>query len=119
VNVAANMLHETQGYLAQGDLVLEDGLRWSELGLECCWREVHESQYLALNVFFLTKLRHERRTGRREAIRAFQLFLPDPAGRYPWEPGCAKMMRDAQPLLFQPFDPAQLKRGPLAALMRM
>lgn len=116
-NGAANILHEAQEHLARGDLVLEDGLRWDALGFECCWRRVHESQYLGLNMFFLTKLRHERRAGRREAVEAYQLFLPDDGGRYPWDPGCK--VRETQPLLFEPFDPEQLKRGPLAALMRM
>ena len=116
-NGAANMLHEAQEHIARGDLVLADELRWDGLGFECCWRRVHESQYLALNMFFLTKLRHERRTGRREAVEAYQLFLPDDDGRYPWDPGCK--VAKSQPLLFQPFDPDQLKRGPLAALMRM
>jgi hypothetical protein len=116
---AAHLLHEAQEHLARGDLVLEDGLRWEGLGLECCWRRVHESQYLALNLFFLTKLRHERRSGRREALAAYQLFLPDRAGRYPWDRSCEAGVRRSQPLLFEPFDPEQLKRGPLAALMRM
>ena len=116
---AANILHDAQAYVRRGDLVLEDGLRWNGLEFDCCWRRVHESQYLALNVFFLTKLRHERRTRKREALEAYQLFLPDHAGRYPWEDGCADLVRAAQPLLFEPFDPEQLRRGPLAALMRM
>lgn len=116
---AANMLHEAQEHMARGDLVLSDGLRWDGLGFECCWRRVDESQYLALNMFFLTKLRHQQRTGRREAVEAYQLFLPDNQDRYPWEPGCAKGVRDCQPLLFEPHDPEQLKCGPLAALMRM
>ncbi|WP_337186897.1 DUF4262 domain-containing protein [Phenylobacterium sp.] len=114
---AANLLHEAQAHLARRDLVLEDGLRWDAPGFECCWRRVHESQHAALNVFFLAKLRHEHRTGRREAIETYQLFLPDNEGRYPWDAGCR--VRESQPLLFEPFDPAQLKRGPLAALMRM
>jgi hypothetical protein len=118
-HMAANILHETQAYLARGDLVLEDGLRWNDLGLDGCWRRVHESQYLALNVFFLTKLRHERRSGRREAVDAYQFFRPDQEGRYPWEPGCNRVVRDCQPMLFEPHHPDQLRRGPLAALMRM
>lgn len=119
VNIAANILHESQAFLARGDLVLKDGLRWNGLGPEVCWRRVHESHYLALNMFFLAKLRHETLTGRREAVEAFQAFLPDRAGRYPWEAGCDKDFRGTQPPLFEPFDPAQLKRGPLAALMRV
>lgn len=117
-DMAANILHEAQAYLARGDLALQDGLQWSVLGIECCWRRVDESQYLGLNVFRLAKLRHEQRIGRREAVEAYQLFLPDNDGRYPWEPGCATEMRDLQPLLFEPFDP-NAKRGPLATLMRM
>ncbi|MDZ4370878.1 MAG: DUF4262 domain-containing protein [Phenylobacterium sp.] len=114
---AANMLHEARDHMARGDLVLADDLRWDGLGFECCWRRVHESQYLALNMFLLAKLRHERRTGRREAVETYQLFLSDDEDRYPWDEGCK--VRAAQPLLFLPFDPAQLKRGPLAAIMRM
>lgn len=116
---AANILHEAQEHMARGDLILEDGLRWDALGFEACWRRVDESQYLALNLFFLTKLRRERRDGSRDAVEAFQLFLPDNEGHYPWEDGCAKGVRETQPLLFEPFDPAQCKRGPLAALMRI
>jgi hypothetical protein len=97
----------------------QGGLRWSGLGTDVCWRRVHESQYLGLNVFRLAKLRHERRTGRREALEAYQLFFPDHDGRYPWELGCHEIIRNMQPLLFEPFSEASLRRGPLAALMRM
>jgi hypothetical protein len=119
VNYAANILHEAQDHIRRGDLVLSDGLRWETPDLKACWRRVHESQYLGLNVFRLAKLRHERRSGRREALTAYQLFLPDHDGRYPWESDCHEIMRNMQPLLFEPFSEAQLKRGPLAALMRM
>jgi hypothetical protein len=117
-NGAANMLRDALALVRSGDLVLSDDLKWNGLGFECCWRKVHESQFLALNLFFLTKLRHELRTGRREALDAYQLFLPDNAGRYPWEPGCADMLRRTQPLLFEPFNGEELRSGPLAALMR-
>ncbi len=118
-DMAANLLHEAQAHMTSGRLTPEDGLRWDDDGFECCWRRVHESQYLGLNVFRLAKLRHEKKIGRREAVEAYQLFLPDNEGRYPWEPGCASGVRDVQPLLFEPFDPNRPKRGPLAALMRM
>jgi hypothetical protein len=116
---AAKILQDAQARIASGDLVLKDGLRWNDLGFECCWRKVDESQYLALSVMRLTKLRHARRLGRREALEAYQLFVPDAAGRYAWEPGCAKGVRDSQPLLFEPFDLTAAKSGPLAALTRM
>jgi hypothetical protein len=119
VNYAANILHEAQDYIRRGDLVLADGLRWDAPDLKACWRQVHESQYLGLNVFRLAKLRHERRSGRREALDAYQLFLPDHDGHYPWEPGCHEIMRNMQPLLFEPLSEEQLRRGPLAALMRL
>lgn len=118
-NGAANILRDALARVRSGELVLEDGLRWDGLGFECCWRKVHESQFMALNVMFVTKLRDEHRTGRRRALESFQLFLPDDGGRYPWEPGCREGLVRTQPLLFEPFDPEQLKRGPLAALMRM
>jgi hypothetical protein len=119
VNYAANILHEAQDHIRRGELVLADGLRWETPDLKACWRQVHESQYLGLNVFRLAKLRHERRTGRREALTAYQLFLPDHDGLYPWESGCHEIMRNMQPLLFEPFNEKQPRGGPLAALMRM
>jgi hypothetical protein len=118
-DMAAHLLHDAVDIMRSGRLMPEDGLRWNNEGLECCCRLVHESQYLGLNVFRLAKLRHQQKIGRREAVAAYQLFLPDNDGRYPWEPGCASGVREAQPLLFEPFDPNPRKRGPLAALMRM
>jgi len=116
---AANLLHVAQAHVKSGQVVPQDGLRWTDDGFECCWRRVHESQYLGLNVFRLAKLRHEQRIGRREAVEAYQIFVPDDAGRYPWEPDCTPAVRDVQPLLFEAFDPNPPKRGALATLMRM
>lgn len=116
-DIAAGLLHEACAHLTHGDLILEDGLRWKLFDRELCWRKVDESQYLGLSVFRLAKLRHERRLGRREAIDAYQLFMPDNSGRYPWEPGCDKIMRDTQPLLFEPFNDHPPRTGPLARLM--
>lgn len=116
---AANLLNAAQAQVRAGQLVAEDGLRSTDEGFEYCWRRVHESQYLGLNAFRLAKLRHEQRLGRREAVEAYQLVVPDGEGRYPWDPACAKSVRDVQPLLFEPFDPNPPKRGPLATLMRM
>ena len=117
-DTAANLLHEAQGQLTSGELRLEDGLSWTIREVNACWRKVDESQYMGLNVFRLAKLRHEQKVGRREAVDAYQLFLPDHAGRYPWEPGCDKIMRDMQPLLFEPFTPHPPKIGPLARIIR-
>lgn len=117
-DMAANLLHEAQGCIASGELVLNDGLEWTTHGVNGCWRKVEESQYLALNVFRLAKLRHERKAGRAEAVDAYQLFLPDHAGRYPWEPGCDKIMCDMQAPLFEPFNARPPKGGALAKIMR-
>jgi hypothetical protein len=118
-DMAANLLHEAQEYVARGEVKPSDGLRWDALGFEVCFRRVDEEQYLALGALRLSKLRHEQLVGRREAVETYQLFLPDEADLYPWEPGCQKSVIDNQPLLFQPFDRDQGKRGALAALMRM
>jgi hypothetical protein len=117
VDVPKALLQVAMDQIRQGDLVLRDELQWSDRGLEGCWRRVHESQYLGLSVFRLAKLRHEKRMGRREALAAYQFFIPDSSGRYPWEPSCASDVKSCQPLLFEPFD--MNARGPLAALMRM
>ncbi|MEW5687450.1 MAG: DUF4262 domain-containing protein [Pseudomonadota bacterium] len=118
-DMAANLLNEVREHLARGELKLSDGLRWNALGFEVCARRVDDGQYLALNALRLSKLRHEALTGRREAVESYQLFLPDNAGRYPWEPDCEKSVVAAQPQLFKPFEQTQRERGPLAALMRM
>lgn len=119
VTVAYNLLADMQARVRSGEIAPVDGFRWQHQGFECCFRQVHESQYLALNAFFVTKMRRERRTGRREAVKAYQIFLPDRAGRYPWDRGCDRTMIDLQPPLFQAFDERQLRRGPLSALMRI
>lgn len=116
-DIAAALLNEAQGCLARGELTLTDGLGWNLLEKEFCWRKVDESQYLGLSVFRLAKLRHHKRLGRREPVAAYQLFMPDHNGRYPWEPGCHKIMRNTQPLLFKPLNEAPPRTGPLARLM--
>lgn len=118
-DMAANVLHAAREHLARDELKLTDGLRWDALGFEVCWRRVDEELYLALGALRLAKLRHEVLSGRRQAVETYQLFLPDDAGRYPWETGCDRGFALTQPPLFQPFDWAQRERGPLAALMRM
>lgn len=116
---AARLLDDALAHIANGDLAVADGTRWTGPDFQCCWRRVHESQYLGLGVFRLAKLRHEAKVGRREPLDAYQAFVPDDAGRYPWEPDCRPGVRDCQPLLFEPFDPNPPKRGPLATLRRM
>lgn len=106
-DIARTHLVEVQQRLRKGELTLEDGLRWSGLGFEVCWRSVHESQYLGFNWFYLAKEVREEWTGRREPVPVFQMFVADPAGLYPWEAGCDQDFRELQPMLSLAFDPAQ------------
>ncbi len=101
-------LIDVRSYLADGRLTLQDGLRWDGLGFEVCWRRVHESHFLGFGWFDVAKRIREQRTGERVAVEAFQMFIPDAAGLYPWEPGCDREVRAFQPMLFLPFDPGQI-----------
>lgn len=96
----AGMLIEIQCHLRDGRLVLEDGLRWNELGYELCWRRVHPHQYLGLNWLHLAKEVREERTGQRNEVDVFQAFVSDEAGLYPWDEGCDPDFRDLQPQLY-------------------
>ncbi|MBI1199390.1 MAG: DUF4262 domain-containing protein [Phenylobacterium sp.] len=102
---AARLIAEAQACIATTNLSLEDGLLWNDLGFECCWRRVSESQYLGFQWFYFTKWYYESRASRREPVECFQLFSPDNAGRFPWEDGCSEGVRRCQPQLFRPFDP--------------
>lgn len=111
----ASMLVDVRSYLRDGVVTPSDGRRWDGLGFEVCFRAVHETQYLGFNWFYLAKEIREERTGRREAFPAYQLFVPDDDGRYPWEDGCDKLFADAQPQLFLPLDVEPTTRRLLAA----
>ena len=111
----ARFLEETRAHLADGRLVLSDGLRWDALGLEGCWRKVHESQVMGFQWLLLAKAHAEERAGRRVGIDAFQFVVPDNRGRYPWDDGCDKGLRTSQPQLHLPLDLSKLPRSALAA----
>jgi hypothetical protein len=102
---AADLLHDTRGFLERSELVLTDGSKWNGLGVECCWRRVHPSHVQASNVLLLMKQRVERLTGGREFPETYQLFLPDRNGKYPWDHGCDRSVAAVQPMLFEPFHP--------------
>jgi len=111
----ARMLVDVQAALRDGSLVLTDGLRWDGLGYEVCFRAVHETQYLGFNWFYVAKEIRQERTGKREAFPAYQLIVPDDAGRYPWDAGCDPEYADVQPQLFLPLDEEPNTRRVLAA----
>ncbi|MFL5295848.1 MAG: DUF4262 domain-containing protein [Phenylobacterium sp.] len=112
---AAKILGDARRQLADGRLALREGLIWNDLGFPCCWRRVHESQVMGFNWMRFAKAHAEVKAGRRVDIDAYQLFLSDEAGRYPWDAGCDRGMRDMQPLLFLPLD---LDHPPGRALAR-
>lgn len=113
---ALRLVSDVAKHVVAGTLVLQDGLRRADLGppFELCFRRVNPDQYLGFGWFYLTKRYYEQQTGRREAIDAYQIFLPDRNGRYPWEEGCIEGARDSQPRLFLPFDPHLPAAGALA-----
>jgi hypothetical protein len=113
------MLAEIQRHLGDGGPVLHDGLRWDGLGPELCWRRVHPQQYLGVDWMHLAKDIREARTGHREAVEVFQAFVPDEAGRYPWEDGCDPDFRALQPLLYLPPEEEPHARRMLAAAGRL
>jgi hypothetical protein len=81
-----------------------DGVRWSGLieGFDCLPRTVHESQMIREH--FNSALWYRRhRTGDDSALRAMQLFWPDPGGLFPWEEGSDPEVRASQPALYLPL----------------
>jgi hypothetical protein len=110
---AVRLVSDAQASIAAANLTLADGLRWDGLGFETCWRRVDEGQYLGFQWFYFAKWYYEQRTGRRDPVECYQLFLPDRAGRYPWEAGCLDGVRRCQPQLFRPFDPGATGGGAL------
>jgi len=108
VTDAAKLVDFVREGVQEQRLSLRDGLRW-RFGEgerdEVCLRQVDESQYLGFGWFALAKEYRHRRTGRRQLVRAFQVFLPDFSCRYPWEHGCDELSRAMQPRLYLPMDP--------------
>lgn len=120
-DAAARLLMDAREDLVARTLSLSDGARWRAIGpdAELCWRRVHDSHLLGFEWRYVAEER-DRRLGRaRTATETYQLFLPDAAGRYPWDPGCAAGVRDIQPLLFEPLDLQRLPRRMLAAAGRV
>jgi hypothetical protein len=75
------------------------------LGFPICWRKVHESQVMGFQWMRYAKAHAEAQAGSRVDVEAYQLFLADVSGLYPWEEGCHPGMVERQPLLFMPLDP--------------
>lgn len=96
-----NMLWEVFRQVRDGR-AMTDGARWSGLieGFDCISRPVHNSQIP--NHMLSSSWYKEYRTGS-EDIDAYQMFWPGKNdGLFPWEPGCAEIVRDSQPALYLP-----------------
>ena len=111
---ASRILADVRDHLADGRLALHEGLTWDGLGFEGCWRRVHPSQVMGFQWMLLAKSHAEANAGHRVDIEAYQFFLADRDGRYPWDNDCLPIVRDSQPLLYLPLDEDNFPPRPLA-----
>ncbi len=107
----ARMLETARTHIVDGRLRVADGLAWDGLGFPTCWRRVHESQVMGFQWLLLAKAHAEALAGERLTVEAYQMFAPDAAGRYPWDPGYDRRLRKLQPLLYEPLDLARKAGG--------
>lgn len=80
-------------------LVLEDGTLWKIEEFEGVWRRVHPIQIRDAEWFNCARRYRRERTGS-EDFEAYQLFVPDEGGKYPWEEGFDEEFRHYQPELY-------------------
>jgi hypothetical protein len=94
----------------QGGLVLCDLMPWSLEGFEGTWRRV-DRMHTDYEEWFTCARRYRReRTGNQD-FEAFQLFIPDETGKYPWDDGFDEAWRHYQRELYLPtpiFGPGEL-----------
>ena len=85
-----------------GELAVEDGLRWEPCGYgPYVWRKVNWLR-LTDEWFLMAKYRRWERTGSGAGLRAYQLVLPDVNGLFPWEPGYDEAFGACSPKLWRP-----------------
>ena len=90
--------------IKSGKVKVTDGVRWCGLieGFDCVSRPVHRSQ-IRREVFNSAMWYRRHRAGSRCRIKAYQLFWPGKSNAlYPWDRGCAKIVRASQPQLYLP-----------------
>ena len=103
--IANGLLWEAHRQLKAGELMLRDKAAWSldwEDGPQFAWRAVHPSQ-IRRDHFNIAIWYKERQGGRRSDLKAFQLFVTDTQGLFPWEEGFDADYRPIQPELYLPF----------------
>ncbi|HZZ67523.1 MAG TPA: DUF4262 domain-containing protein, partial [Phenylobacterium sp.] len=105
MSIANGLFWEAHRQFKTGNLVLRDGEVWRDLaGFDCAWRKVHPSQISTDVDWLLAAIaRHHRITGSPEGLEAFQIFVPDEAGKYPWEEGFDEGFRRYQEELYRPL----------------
>ena len=86
----------------KGGARLVDGARFANVldGCDCIVRPIHRTQidHLGFAMWY-----HGHRGLDPRELRAFQLFWPGKKqGLFPWDRGCAKGVKDSQPLLYLP-----------------
>lgn len=92
--------------LKAGKLRLADNARWELEDMPAlAWRAVHPSQ-IRRDHFNVAMIRAEKLGRAASDLSAFQLFAPDPGGRFPWEDGFDMDYEPRQPELYVPY------RGP-------
>jgi hypothetical protein len=97
-------------------LLLEDMLPWRLEGFEGTWRKVDPLQITHGEWFTCARRYRRERTGDQN-FEAFQLFVPDEAGRYPWEDGFDEGYRHVQRELY--LSTPQIGPGECNARRRM
>jgi hypothetical protein len=95
----------------QGGLVLTDLMPWSLEGFEGTWRKV-DPTHIRNEEWFTCARRYRRERTGNENLEAFQLFVPDEGGKYPWENGFDEAWRRYQRELYLPTP--QIGPGELA-----
>ncbi len=99
------VLHEAYRQLLNGELKLEDLAPWDlwgDAGPALRWRRVHRSQ-IRREHFNIAIWYRERQGLSRWDLEAYQLFITDPGGRFPWEDGFDTDYRPKQKRLDLPY----------------
>lgn len=97
-----NMIWDVVHQIKNGS-ILSEGSRWENLieGYDCVARKVHESnfrEHVGSAMWY-----HTHRKAKTK-LEAFQLFWPGVIDRlYPWDKNSHQSVRDAQPLLYEPY----------------
>jgi hypothetical protein len=85
----------------QNGLVLQDMMPWTLDGFEGTWRQV-DRMHIDYEEWFTCARRYRRELTGNQSFDAFQLVIPDAAGKYPWDDGFDEGWRHYQRELYLP-----------------